>query len=601
MVQRSKTEWAEVSKKEDTIIRRVYEVYDELHPLRHNVYYRDEAEQNHPPSNPKSYILEFSGFLCSGLVEHMDLIAKDEALKKINECSTTIFIDYYAILSAEDVKTFFQKLMVEHLCKLFRSTSVDGINFISITFSSIKKYLKSPQRPEGWFNKSLSRWFQKCRSFSVDEMFDEYIRLTNIAFGIDYDYSPVFVLDSIRPSSWQMTDIRASDEVNHTWLSLLLSQLAGRRNPLCICAGSHNGGIERMTNMPLIDPLVIHWDQLTDARNRSDDFAIRIDHDDLSMFLIHYTYHVPSLMFLAHEALFNHMRDGKRDCHSIIKNFEGTSVDGINFISITFSSIKKYLKSPQRPEGWFNKSLSRWFQKCRSFSVDEMFDEYIRLTNIAFGIDYDYSPVFVLDSIRPSSWQKTDIRASDEVNHTWLSLLLSQLAGWRNPLCICAGSHNGGIERTTNMPLIDPLVIHWDQLTDARNRSDDFAIRIDHDDLSMFLIHYTYHVPKTANEIDIPLSKILKDNKLTDNDVAHIILKCGVNWKVTDVDENLPGTQIPYARLISKSIIFPYGDVLKTVPKEVEVDAVQPGGPKKRRRPNKVDTEFFKEVVTVQE
>ena len=40
--------------------------------------------------------------------------------------------------------------------------------------------------------------------------------------------------------------------------------------------------------------------------------------------------------------------------------------------------------------------------------------------------------------------------------------------------------------------------------------------------------------------------------------IPHIILACGVHWKVRDVYSNVPGTETTWSELIEKSLIFPY-------------------------------------------
>lgn len=43
-------------------------------------------------------------------------------------------------------------------------------------------------------------------------------------------------------------------------------------------------------------------------------------------------------------------------------------------------------------------------------------------------------------------------------------------------------------------------------------------------------------------------------------DIAHIMMGCGVHWKVGDIYAHVPGTNIEWNFLISRSIIFPHRD-----------------------------------------
>jgi hypothetical protein len=52
--------------------------------------------------------------------------------------------------------------------------------------------------------------------------------------------------------------------------------------------------------------------------------------------------------------------------------------------------------------------------------------------------------------------------------------------------------------------------------------------------------------------------KILKE--FTTEDIAHILLACGVHWIVDGESSNVPGTQVPWVTLIQKSLVFPYLD-----------------------------------------
>jgi hypothetical protein len=54
--------------------------------------------------------------------------------------------------------------------------------------------------------------------------------------------------------------------------------------------------------------------------------------------------------------------------------------------------------------------------------------------------------------------------------------------------------------------------------------------------------------------------------EFTIESIANILLACGVHWIVNDEESNVPGTYIPWATLIQKSLIFPYLDRCYTFP-----------------------------------
>ena len=74
-----------------------------------------------------------------------------------------------------DIYHFFTNLMINELCRMFQDRMVDGILFRNMHNDVYG------ERFEG----ELKEWYLKVSGLSVDLMMDEYIRLTNIAFGVD--------------------------------------------------------------------------------------------------------------------------------------------------------------------------------------------------------------------------------------------------------------------------------------------------------------------------------------------------------------------------------------------------------------------------------
>jgi hypothetical protein len=89
-------------------------------------------------------------------------------------------------------------------------------------------------------------------------MIDEYVRLTNIAFGVDCDFPPVFLLDEIGILAGAKTNkLSKYDGSRHTRLSLLLTQLEAKRRPLSISTGTCNGRIMEIVEPAAIIPVVL--------------------------------------------------------------------------------------------------------------------------------------------------------------------------------------------------------------------------------------------------------------------------------------------------------------------------------------------------------
>ena len=218
-----------------------------------------------------------------------------------------------AISSQEDIKTFFTRLMVFFLCRMFDGTEVDGMHFQEAEFSGITTFL-------GNHGKFID-WKRKCLQLGVDRMINEYIRLTNIAFHVDCKSPPVFLLDEIqglcKPTTVQ-SKFQGNQIVYHSYLSLLLTQLAGKHKPVCICTGTNNGNIIQITEMSRIIPQIVSlstffnedeynlfWEQMTAYRNSFSRIIVEMEGDkDLIESLVFASYQIPRLLYLAHDTWF---------------------------------------------------------------------------------------------------------------------------------------------------------------------------------------------------------------------------------------------------------------------------------------------------------
>jgi hypothetical protein len=280
--------------------------------------------------------------------------------------------------------------------------------------------------------------------------------------------------------------------------------------------------------------------------------------------------------------------------------FNGTQVDGINFERTEFDLVSSH--SGRQP------NFNRWLRKVARYRTESMIDEYIRLTNIAFGLADNTPPVFLLDEIqklcRPTNVESSFSRDEKSQKHSQLSLLLTQLAGKLKPVCICTGTNSGKIISITEKSAILPQVLSltplvseygefWKQLTAYSNQNcsqyPEIEIKMESDEnLIDALVYASYQIPRLlfiAHSVWFDLRKqrttnnrefyiqafereaiiyydemvqILKE--FATEDIAHILLACGVHWVVDNEASNVPGTQIPWVTLIQKALIFPYLD-----------------------------------------
>jgi hypothetical protein len=154
-----------------------------------------------------------------------------------------------AIPYQEDIRTFFTRLMIYFLCRLFDGTQVDGIHFEETEFSNVVSFIGSQNR--------FNSWKKACLELGADRMMDEHIRLTNLAFGVNCSSPPIFLLDEIQGLLQQTTvksKFKDDQVVYHSFLSLLLTQLAGKYKPVCICTGTNSGNIINITEKSKIIP-----------------------------------------------------------------------------------------------------------------------------------------------------------------------------------------------------------------------------------------------------------------------------------------------------------------------------------------------------------
>ncbi|KAJ3381078.1 hypothetical protein HDU80_001933 [Chytriomyces hyalinus] len=246
---------------------------------------KSKSDIDMPPFDPAKYKLEFPFFESAVAEAHVSLLGRDQVIKQMNDAISgrgdwqkytpfiitgmgkTFFLKcvgsqrlkpdlqcpqlveaaaHGRVLSfdfarnpmqfkeAKKADAFLLQLMVFFLCRMFDGCEVDGIRFQSLPFLRIEEHEAGQLK--------FKQWRRSCWRRSVQQMIDEYVRLTNLAFGVSSGAPLVFLFDEV-----QLLCAPTNVEANHrqdkdTELSLLLTRLALPR-PICLCAGSSDGNI----------------------------------------------------------------------------------------------------------------------------------------------------------------------------------------------------------------------------------------------------------------------------------------------------------------------------------------------------------------------
>ena len=273
--------------------------------------------------------------------------------------------------------------------------------------------------------------------------------------------------------------------------------------------------------------------------------------------------------------------------HHLCELFDGRRVDNINFCRISFSSVKTYKST--------HESFNTWHAKFVQYPAYLMIMEYIRLTDIAYGVQCKAKPVFLLDEIQNLAESPTTVRSKLNHTHTLLSYLLTQLS-ISSPICICTGTKGSSVELITDRSSFNPIILHmkpfilthrdlyYETMIYFTKKEQGINIDMKPDSNLMLLNALTLGVPrllnlsftewfilkkagvkdpaqyissyrKSASSYYSEITKIMQMFSI--DDLCHIFMCCGVHWPVEDVSSNVPGTSITWENLISNCYIFP--------------------------------------------
>jgi hypothetical protein len=284
------------------------------------------------PGMGKSFLLRSVG------LQRVPEMYKNRRIQEALDTGRVLSFDFAKSLesvpkSIKEVRQFPGLLMIFFLCRLFNGTNVNGIHFEEIpNFSQVKQFRGK--------QKEFNDWLCRFRESTTSEMVKEYIILTNSAFQVEHQASPVFVLDGVQHLCQETSFMswHPSSKVYHTLLSFLFLELAIYEQPICICAGTSDGkimDIDCNVYIPLVfspralesaDEYITFWNEMTDFRNRENQGGTNVEFvfqnsgsaDDKFFESLVYTSHqVPRLLYIAHGVWYDYQlhKLGSREAH----------------------------------------------------------------------------------------------------------------------------------------------------------------------------------------------------------------------------------------------------------------------------------------------
>ncbi|KAJ3336728.1 hypothetical protein HDU83_009233, partial [Entophlyctis luteolus] len=341
------------------------------------------------PFDPTSYRLAFPFFVSPDCDEHLTLLGRDEVVRRINqvidnrsgwpkympfiistsrgmgktfllktigsqrlkqELKSPFFVEAAAlgrvlsfdfgripsaVTGVSEASSFPKRLMVYYLCRMFGGSIVDGLHFQDSEFSAITDVDARQPKFKGWLSKVLA--------LSTDQVIDEYVRLTNIAFGVSCGTPPVFLLDEIQLLCGRTNIVSRFGNQGpqyHTYLSILLTQLAIFQKPVCICAGTNDGNLLSLTEYTSIVPEILslttlsakneyhtYWAQMTNFASSKLSRPLEMEGDEsLINALVYASYQIPRLLLFAHQTWASLRASGTYNREFFIQTFETEAV-----------------------------------------------------------------------------------------------------------------------------------------------------------------------------------------------------------------------------------------------------------------------------------
>ncbi|KAI9335696.1 hypothetical protein BDR26DRAFT_865614 [Obelidium mucronatum] len=155
------------------------------------------------------------------------------------------------ITSVFEADSFLKQLMVFFLCRMFAGCEVDGIHF------QFREFPCNAQVETG--QHKFKEWLDSVWVSSTDHVMKEFMRLTDLAFGVRSDAPLVFLFDEVQTlckSTEIPSKFREKITFFHTGLSILMVRLDTHQRPVCLCAGTSDGNIHDIVSYSCVIPAV---------------------------------------------------------------------------------------------------------------------------------------------------------------------------------------------------------------------------------------------------------------------------------------------------------------------------------------------------------
>ncbi|KAJ3193724.1 hypothetical protein HDU82_002722, partial [Entophlyctis luteolus] len=218
---------------------------------------------------------------------------------------------------------------------MFGGSIVDGLHFQDCEFATITDL--GARQPK------FKDWLSKVWALSTAQVIDEYVRLTNIAFGVSCGTPPVFLLDEIQLLCGRTNIVSRFEHQGpqyHSCLSILLTQLATAQKPVCICTGMSDSNLLSITEYTSIIPEILslttlsakneyhtYWAQMTTFTSSKLSRPLAMEGDEsLIHALVYALYQIPRLLLFAHQTWASLRTSGTYNREFFIQKFETEAV-----------------------------------------------------------------------------------------------------------------------------------------------------------------------------------------------------------------------------------------------------------------------------------
>ncbi|KAI9335692.1 hypothetical protein BDR26DRAFT_936335 [Obelidium mucronatum] len=240
-----------------------------------------KAADSGPPFDPASYKLEFPFFTGSSeyeFNENISLLGRDKiTIQEMNDILSERrrWQKYRPLIvcsSQGTGKTFFlkcvgsQRLGLSLKCPdLVKAAAIGRV--LSFDFSKHLIQITSVFEADSFLKQLMvetgqhkfKEWLDSVWVSSTDHVMKEFMRLTDLAFGVRSDAPLVFLFDEVQTlckSTEIPSKFREKITFFHTGLSILMVRLDTHQRPVCLCAGTSDGNIHDIVSYSCVIPAV---------------------------------------------------------------------------------------------------------------------------------------------------------------------------------------------------------------------------------------------------------------------------------------------------------------------------------------------------------